>query len=62
MRGGNWRDKKMAILDYSIMLYFKNIMDFDNENNKYREETEKEFKSELEKSIGQKIKWKNKKT
>ena len=47
-------------VDYSIMRYFKMVMDFDNESKQYREQTEKEFKGELEKSIGQKIRWKNK--
>ena len=48
-------------VDYSVMNYFKMINDFDNQGKQYAEVTEKEFKEELEKSLGKKIRWKNKK-
>ena len=49
-------------VDYSVMNYFKMINDFDNQGKQYAEVTEKEFKEELGKALGGKIKWKNKKT
>jgi hypothetical protein len=38
-------------MDKSILNYFKMVMDFDNENQEYREVTEKEFIEELTKSL-----------
>jgi len=49
-------------VDYSVMNYFKMMNDFDNNGPQYAEVTEKEFKEELEKALGKKIRWKNKKS
>jgi hypothetical protein len=38
-------------MDKSILNYFKMVMNFDNENEKYRKVIEKEFIEELTKSL-----------
>jgi len=46
-------DKNIQIvkINKSILDYFKMIMDFDNENQEYKDVTEKEFKDELTKAL-----------
>jgi hypothetical protein len=38
-------------MDKSILEYFRMVMDFDNQGKEYREVTEKEFISELTRSL-----------
>lgn len=38
-------------MDKSILKYFRMVMDFDNQSKEYREVTEKEFISELTRSL-----------
>jgi hypothetical protein len=38
-------------MDKSILEYFRMVMDFDNQSKEYREVTEKEFISELTRSL-----------
>lgn len=47
----NNQDEKIVKINKSILNYFKMMMNFDNENKKYRDVTEKEFREELAKAL-----------